>query len=605
MRNYEIPFRPIYEGYAAAAWGCGAAFMAAMAKAGSLPGAPFYLMGGASAGMGLWRGLEAYRRFQEKRNLKKGDLQFVSWKKYLDKANKNEGVWLGEGFPWGQQEVERASEVLKRDPERLLGSDALKTGHQWIHGLGAEGQKNIYFPQSLATGHTLLVGTTGSGKTRLYDLLVLQAILRGESVIVIDPKNDHDLRENCRRACEMMGEPERFVYFHPGMPEESARIDPLANWNRPTEIASRIATLIPSETGADPFTAFSWMALNNIVNGHLAIEEQPTLVKLRRYIEGDPGPLVAKALRTYFEKNVKDWESRVDVYRKKLRGKTDAEVYITMYQSEVVNESPNSEMEGLISAFTHNRDHYMKMTASLLPVLTMLTSGTLGPLLSPEANEHDERITTDSARIINNGQVAYIALDSLSDTTVGSAIGSILLADLTAVAGDRYNFGVSNTRVNIFIDEASEVVNVPTLQMLNKSRGCNFALTLATQTLADFETRMGSESKARQLLGNLNNMIVLRVLDGKTQEYIAENMPKTYVRNLEAQYRSGSSSTDSSEFNAMYGEGVKEEEVELFPPSLLGMLPNLHYLAKFANGKIVKGRLPILQMGEGKSTTHG
>jgi len=32
----------------------------------------------------------------------------------------------------------------------------------------------------------------------------------------------------------------------------------------------------------------------------------------------------------------------------------------------------------------------------------------------------------------------------------GSAIGSILLADLAAVAGDRYNYGVSDRPVNVF-----------------------------------------------------------------------------------------------------------------------------------------------------------
>ena len=40
--------------------------------------------------------------------------------------------------------------------------------------------------------------------------------------------------------------------------------------------------------------------------------------------------------------------------------------------------------------------------------------------------------------------VAYIGLDSLTDNMVASAIDSIFLSDLTAVAGDRYNFGENN-----------------------------------------------------------------------------------------------------------------------------------------------------------------
>lgn len=593
MRVYEIPFRPIYEGWAALAWAAGTFAMFLIVQTSNLPRTPFYFMAAACVSMGLWRTSEALRRWREKRALKEGSLRFIDWKRFRKKANQHEGVWLGTGFTWGQQEVERALEILKRDPERFIGKRALKFGHQWIHGLGSESEKDLYLPQNLLGGHTLIVATTGALKTRLLDLLVSQAIMREEAVIIFDPKGDHELRANARRACELTGHPERFIWFHPAFPEASARIDPLRNWNRPTEIASRIATLIPSETGADPFAAFGWMSLNNIVNGLLAVEEKPNLVKLRRYLEGDPGPLVVKALRAHFEKKVKNWESRIHPYQKKMRDR-EVEAHIQFYQAEVVGEASSPELEGLITAYTHNREHFQKMIASLLPILNMLTGGTLGELLSPDTSEADARPITDMSRIIQKGQVVYVGLDSLADSTVGSAIGSIMLADLTAVAGDRYNYEVGERPVNVFIDEAAEILNVPTVQMLNKGRGAGFRLTLATQTLADFEVRTGSAAAARQALGNLNNLITGRVLDGETQKYIAENLPKTMVRSLEEQYRSGSSTNDPSEFNGMYGESIKEEEVELFPPSLLGMLPNLHYLAKFANGKMVKGRLPIL-----------
>ena len=39
---------------------------------------------------------------------------------------------------------------------------------------------------------TLIVGTTGAGKTWAFDLLVTQAVWRGEAVTIIDPKGDKD-----------------------------------------------------------------------------------------------------------------------------------------------------------------------------------------------------------------------------------------------------------------------------------------------------------------------------------------------------------------------------------------------------------------------------
>ena len=60
-----------------------------------------------------------------------------------------------------------------------------------------------------------------------------------------------------------------------------------------------------------------------------------------------------------------------------------------------------------------------------------------------------------------------------------------LLADLASVAGDRYNYGLDNRPVNIFVDEAAEVINDPCIQLLNKGRGAKFRLFIATQTFAE------------------------------------------------------------------------------------------------------------------------
>ncbi|ELR4574424.1 TraM recognition domain-containing protein, partial [Salmonella enterica] len=222
-------------------------------------------------------------------------------------------------------------------------------------------------------------------------------------------------------------------------------------------------------------------------------------------------------------------------------------------------------------------------------------SGELGPLLSPDSSDlSDERQITDSAKIINNAQVAYLGLDSLTDNMVGSAMGSIFLSDLTAVAGDRYNYGVNNRPVNIFVDEAAEVINDPFIQLLNKGRGAKLRLFVATQTFADFAARLGSKDKALQVLGNINNTFALRIVDGETQEYIADNLPKTRLKYVMRTQGQNSDGKEPIMHGGNQGERLMEEEADLFPAQLLGMLPNLEYIAKISGGTIVKGRLPIL-----------
>jgi conjugal transfer pilus assembly protein TraD len=130
--------------------------------------------------------------------------------------------------------------------------------------------------------------------------------------------------------------------------------------------------------------------------------------------------------------------------------------------------------------------------------------------------------------------------------------------------------------------------------LLNKGRGANLRLFVATQTFSDFAARMGSKEKAVQVLGNINNTFALRIVDKETQEYITDNLPKTRVKYV---MRTQGQNTDGEEpimHGGNQGERLMEEEAEMFPPQLLGMLPNLEFLAKISGGRIVKGRLPII-----------
>lgn len=57
----------------------------------------------------------------------------------------------------------------------------------------------IYGQPGERVGHTLVLGTTRVGKTRLCELLVTQDIRRGDVVIVFDPKGDVELLLECMR----------------------------------------------------------------------------------------------------------------------------------------------------------------------------------------------------------------------------------------------------------------------------------------------------------------------------------------------------------------------------------------------------------------------
>jgi conjugal transfer pilus assembly protein TraD len=608
--EYQDPVRPIYEYHAIAGW-VGAAIAAAATSAiAPFAGAMFWGFAILCAGMAAWRITSARRLVRQQQAMEEGGLSFIT-RQELEAITKDhpDELFIGFGFPWSQGETQLADTLTRNDPERLMPRCAKQMGQPWIHGLGRTREQPLFIPFDHTGLMNLVAGTTGAGKTRFADLILTQSIAKGDAVICIDPKSDIGTLEAMREATLAYRGPGQFLFFHPAFPEKSARIDPLRNFNRATELASRIASLISSETGSDPFVAFSQMALNNVITALLMIERRPSLVLLRRLLEGGVDSLVVKTFEAYFDRvfgERKRWAGSAAPYIERAKEKTKgrgtpdqliALAYISYYRSEVMAKHPSAEIEGLVSNYEHDATHFSKMVTSLMPVLTILTSGHLSDLLSPNYDDiHDERPITDFGSIIRGRKVIYIALDALSDAFTASAIGAMALADLASVAGQRYNDGNGmDIPVTLLVDEASEVVNVPFWQLLSKARGAGFAIWALTQTLSDFEARMGSAARAEQLLGNLNHVYSLRLLDAKTQKYMTETMGETVIRRIGYSQMTRSDDDNPLRFSASVTESLNETDAPLVPPAMLGCLPNLEFFARISAGRVLKSRIPILE----------
>ena len=185
------------------------------------------------------------------------------------------GVLLGRGFEW--------------TPE--VAQQALETGGEPWPSDG-----NIVLPDSLLGQHVLLLGTTGVGKTRLLELLALQAIARGDAVIILDPKGDEGLQ---RRVAEAAGG--RFRLFSLPHPERSVRYNPVGRYRDPREVADRIAGLLPSAGDALPFRNFAWEIVH-VAAGELHGRKPMTLRNLKRAALDRPvGPLAQRPRDHYLK----------------------------------------------------------------------------------------------------------------------------------------------------------------------------------------------------------------------------------------------------------------------------------------------------------------
>jgi conjugal transfer pilus assembly protein TraD len=575
------------------------------------------------------RGIQVWRALSFRMAISTKWLSKIHIAKLMETQRKmrqrEDSMFLGTGFEWTQKHTQIAHDILRMPVtdipslpkwlnktevgrkteariERLFAPrdsirDRMPQGASWIHGMEPK-KVLVPFHYKAMGGHTLVGGTTGSGKTRTYEVISTQVIHNPNDVLlIVDPKNDDDWKERVEQECARVGR--KFLYFNQAKPHESIRLNPLENWSQPSEIPSRIAQLM--EEG--PFRDFAFLFIDRAVKGELYVGDKPNLRSILKYAQSGIGTLLERNLRRFFiENGLSNWEELTvaatvkDAVRKNDVSLVDgmAKLYMDRFAA---HDRGHETIDGLIATHTHDREHYMRIIASALPLLQMLATGETGLMLAPKADDfEDEREIWDIDKIIKQKAVLYMGLDSLSNNIVQKAIASMALSDVAAVCGSIYNFYAEKPDVVLIIDEIAEAINEQVIQILNKGRGAGFKAFVAFQARADLEAKLGNAAKMLQVLGNLNNQIILRLEDSDTAKWFSDKVGETAIRVVNIS-NSTNTSTESHamEFSGSQSRTLQLEKVPLIPMPLIHRLPNLQYFMRISGGAVYQGRIPIIE----------
>ncbi|MDM4770926.1 type IV conjugative transfer system coupling protein TraD [Solimonas sp. SE-A11] len=486
-------------------------------------------------------------------------------------------------------------------------------GNPALHGVGLEDETDIWMDVGDRVAHAIVLGTTRVGKTRLAELLVTQDIRRGEVVIVFDPKGDVDLLRRIFAEAKRAGRLDQFHIFHLGYPEISERYNPIGEFGRITEPAGRIATQLPAEGNSAAFREFAWRFTNVVARALVALGRKPDYASIARYVTHIE-PLLVEYHEFWFEKEGQaDWRQGVQMIAgniddKKLpnalKGRDPRAIACVRFAKERGLFDPVAD--GLRSAFEYDKTYFDKLTASLLPLMEKLTSGRTGALLAPAYTDlGDRRPILDWMRVIRERGIVYIGLDALSDVEVASAVGNSMFADLTSVAGALYKFGDTQglptidghrrAKIAVHADEFNELVGNEFIPLLNKAGGSGFQVTAYTQTASDIEAGIGDKAKAGQISGNLNTLIMLRVKNEETAEFLTKQLPKVRVFTKVAESRVTDDNNPESftDFVSANADRLTEVEAEMLQPADLVQLPKGQAFALLNGGRLFKLRLPL------------
>lgn len=523
-------------------------------------------------------------------------------------------VSIGSGFVWGVEHANRAEQIsgLSSDISEIKipfymnfnkKSKMEKTialgGKPWIHGIGDD--KPLEMEAQSLFGHSMIMGNVGTGKTTMFILLTMAMIHKGYTVIIIDPKNDKAWQDKIKSEMEHYGQGDKYHYFHPSKPSESVKIDPIRNWNRPTEIAERISSIMVEEgSSEDAFVRFNWNVINNTVNGMLFAGIRPQIKSIALYVTQSLKKLVLLCLQQHM-KNVFDDDWRVTKANAiQPYGDSEIEQLLGYYESVLAETHRESALDDVIGMLRHDAVHMQKMTSNLLPIFSVLTSEPLDDLISPEEDitNVDTRTIVDMESLCEDGGLLYMALDSLSDTKTAGYLSKLILSDVAAVAGTRYNYEKNEgRRVALFVDEVHAAIagNDALINLLAQGRAAFMQMFIATQTKADLEAKT-NQATANRILGLCNNFFCMRSGDSSTQEYAAKQFGEVPITSQQITMAQSSSSSNSiKDFDSGYSERLSKMKGNSFSESLLGSMPKLQYIARLADGRVLKARIPIIK----------
>lgn len=176
--DFEEPWRPVHEWPMALSWLAASAITLAVTATLPVPNKAGVLAAIGCLGVAAWRTKQALERgHARKRAVEKTRKQFITAKDLTTKLKEGR-FWLGRGFTWTDIEARKMHALIGKGVAETFGKEFISDGAHWLHGLARE--EDVYAELSLLEGHTLIVGSTGVGKTRLFDSL---AIIKKDRVI--------------------------------------------------------------------------------------------------------------------------------------------------------------------------------------------------------------------------------------------------------------------------------------------------------------------------------------------------------------------------------------------------------------------------------------
>ncbi|MGX2947019.1 type IV secretory system conjugative DNA transfer family protein [Enterococcus alishanensis] len=397
---------------------------------------------------------------------------------------------------------------------------------------------NIYadpvkFPLSNLFTHTLVQGTTGTGKTYMMYNLMEEALMEGLGALFVDGKGDPKTVKEIRKLADRYGK--RLYVF-----SDKASDSPdgqLWNYNpvmygKPTAITERLMAVMDwSESFYENESKNMLQQIILFLHEYIEIEKAHE----RRDVQGEPLAMNLETIHRFLDlpelANYLFIEQSEDIiirnYKVSATSETDSTTKKsvtpdptlkrnTVYQKYIRMFFYRDDLDPeFIEELKEERSSQAKLIKGLRTQLEQLIYSDLG-----ERFTYKENYTIDIEKIIKDGDVIVFSLDSNNYNTFIPVIGRFIVADSAYVTTTLYGNTDSFKGVLGIFDEFGSYGNDNILDILSKARSAKFGAVLGIQSISDLANKRRNIDIKEQTIDNCNLFILGRTNSPKNTEEI-------------------------------------------------------------------------------------
>jgi GTPase SAR1 family protein len=351
-----------------------------------------------------------------------------------------------------------------------------------------------------ANRHTLILGSSGSGKTVTMSNIIESSIDRNMPTIVIDGKGDRELGKQICKYAHEQGRTVRYLAF--GDDQSNCVYDAFSSGNYTSKL-NRLITL--REWSEDYYKELSEKHFNQVFQAMEYLGVDFDLSTIRHYIQK---PNILKLIR----------ESAL---------------------KEGIRDKEKAALQGFLETLTQE-GVADKEVSSISTSISNFANSTYGKHFYDHSHEGSDVLRLRD--VLERNEVVYIGLPNLESSEAASGLGKLLINDIKATAVDiankqKHNLPFLNNgeqetpseqrpetakKFYLFFDEFGVFAGNQAVNVVNQLRGFGACAVLSTQTLADISSSTDKgKDMVTQILGNCNNCIIHQGVPAEDVELIS------------------------------------------------------------------------------------